>query len=152
MLPLAQVLPPSASLTPDGHLAVGGCDLVDIADEFGTPLAVYDEEGLRATCRAHLAAFRAHAPDTQVVYASKAYFGLAVLRLVSEEGLGVDVASGGELHAALSAGVPAERIVMHGNNKGGREVADALHAGVGAIVADSFDEIALLERFAGSRE
>jgi diaminopimelate decarboxylase len=152
MLPLAQVLPPSASLTPDGHLAVGGCDLVDIADEYGTPLAVYDEEALRAACRAHLAAFRAHAPDAQVVYASKAYFGLAVLRLVSEEGLGVDVASGGELHAALSAGVPAEQIVMHGNNKGGREVADALHAGVGAIVVDSFDEIALLERFAGSRE
>ena len=152
MLALSQVLPPSATITADGHLEVGGCDLVLLAEEFGTPLVVYDEGLLRETCRAYRDAMAAHAPDTEVVYASKAYYGLAMLRLVHEEGLAVDVASGGELHAALTAGVPPERIYMHGNNKDGREVADALHAGVGTLIVDSFDEIALVERFAGARD
>jgi diaminopimelate decarboxylase len=151
MLALSQVLPPSAAITGDGHLEVGGCDLVLLAEEFGTPLVVYDEGLLRETCRAAREALAAHAPDTDVIYASKAYFGLAMLRLVHEEGLAVDVASGGELHAALAAGVPAERLYMHGNNKDGREVADALHAGVGTIILDNFDEIDLVERFAGAR-
>jgi len=151
MLALSQVLPPSAAITSDGHLEVGGCDLVLLAEEFGTPLVAYDEELLRETCRAFRGALAAHAPDTEVIYASKAYFGLAMLRLVHEEGLAVDVASGGELHAALAAGVPADRLYMHGNNKDGREVADALHAGVGTLIVDSFDEIALVERFAGAR-
>ena len=152
MLALSQVLPPSATITADGHLEVGGCDLVLLAEEYGTPLVVYDEGLLRATCRAFREALAAHAPETEVVYASKAYFALAMLRLAWEEGLSVDVASGGELHAALAAGVPPERIYLHGNNKDGREVADALHAGVGTIILDNFDEIALVERFAGARD
>ena len=104
MIALDQVLPPSAEVTSEGHLAIGGCDLVTLAAEHGTPLVVYDEGALRATARAYRDAFAAHAPDAEVVYASKAYFGLAMLRLAHEEGLSVDVASGGELFAALRAG------------------------------------------------
>ena len=151
MLPLAQVLPPSAGLTPEGHLAVGGCDLVSLAEEHGTPLVVYDEGALRAAARAYRDAFAAHAPDARVVYASKAYFGLAMLRLALEEGLDVDVASGGELHAALRAGFPPDRIWAHGNNKDAGEVRALLDAGVGQVIVDSLDEIALLARIAGER-
>ena len=148
MTTLEQVLPPSAAITPEGHLAIGGCDVVRLAEEHGTPLVVYDEAALRATARAYVAAFRAHAPDVEIIYASKAYFGLAMLRLALEEGLSVDVASGGELQAALRVGYPPERIVMHGNNKDAGEVHQALDAGVGTVVVDSLDEIALLDRIA----
>jgi diaminopimelate decarboxylase len=151
MLPLSQVLPPSAELTREGHLAIGGCDLVDLAEEHGTPLVVYDEDALRSMARAYLSAFRAHAPDAEVVYASKAFFAQGMLRLAREEGLSVDVASGGELFAARRAGFPAERIYVHGNNKDAREIGEALDAAGVTIVLDSFDEIALLDRMAGER-
>ena len=151
MTALEQVLPPSAAITPEGHFAIGGCDVVDLAEAHGTPLVIYDEGALRATARAYVAAFRAHAPDVEVIYASKAYFGLAMLRVALEEGLSVDVASGGELQAALRAGFPPERIEMHGNNKEAGEIHQALDAGVGTIVVDSLDEIALLDRAAGER-
>jgi diaminopimelate decarboxylase len=151
MGPLDQVLPASATLTPEGHLSVGGCDLTALAEEHGTPLVVYDEGELRAAVRGYRDAFAALAPDAEVLYASKAYFGLALLRLVREEGLSVDVASGGELYAALRAGFPPERIHMHGNNKDAREVGEALDAGIGTIIVDNHDEIALLEREAAAR-
>jgi diaminopimelate decarboxylase len=151
MTPLEQVLPPSAATTPEGHLAIGGCDVVTLAEAHGTPLVIYDEGALRATARAYVAAFRAHSPDAEVIYASKAYFGLAMLRVAREEGLSVDVASGGELHAAVRAGFPPDRIEMHGNNKDAREVGEALDARVGTIVVDSLDEIALLDRCARER-
>ena len=151
MTALQQVLPPSAAITTDGHLAIGGCDVVDLAEAHGTPLVIYDEGALRATARAYVAAFRAHAPDVEVIYASKAYFGLAMLRVALDEGLSVDVASGGELQAALRAGFPPERIELHGNNKDAAEISQALDAGVGTIVVDSLDEVALLDRLAGER-
>jgi diaminopimelate decarboxylase len=151
MTALQQVLPPSAAITPEGHLAIGGCDVVDLAEAHGTPLVIYDEGALRTTARAYLAAFRAHAPDAEVIYASKAYFGLAMLRVALDEGLSVDVASGGELQAALRVGFPSERIEMHGNNKDAAEITQALDAGVGTIVVDSLDEVALLDRIAGER-
>ena len=151
MTALQQVLPPSAAITTEGHLAIGGCDVVDLAEAHGTPLVIYDEGALRATARAYVGAFRAHAPDVEVIYASKAYFGLAMLRIALDEGLSVDVASGGELQAALRAGFPPERIEMHGNNKDAAEIGQALDAGVGTIVVDSLDEIALLDRLAGER-
>jgi diaminopimelate decarboxylase len=151
MAPLDQVLPPSAAVTPEGHLAIGGCDTVDLAREHGTPLVVYDEGALRAAARAYREAFAAHAHDTEVVYASKAYFGLAMLRLACEEGLSVDVASGGELYAALRAGFPPGRIHVHGNNKDAREVGDALDAGVGTIILDNLGEIDLVQREAAAR-
>lgn len=151
MMPLEQVLPPSAAVTAEGHLSIGGCDLVELAAEHGTPLVIYDEGALRATARAYRDAFAALAPDTDVIYASKAYFGQAMLRLACEEGLCVDVASGGELFAALHAGFPPERIYMHGNNKDAREIGEALDARVGTIIVDNLDEIALLAREATAR-
>lgn len=151
MMPLDQVLPPSAAVTPEGHLSIGGCDLVELAAEHGTPLVVYDEGALRATVRAYRTAFAAHAPAAEVIYASKAYFGLAMLRLARDEGLSVDVASGGELFVALRAGFAPERIYMHGNNKDAREVGEALEAGVGTLIVDNLDEIALVERAARER-
>lgn len=151
MKPLDQVLPPSAAVTAEGHLSIGGCDLVELAKEHGTPLVVYDEGALRGMARAYRAAFAALAPDVDVIYASKAYFGQAMLRLACEEGLCVDVASGGELFAALRAGFPPERIYMHGNNKDARELGEALDAGVGTIIVDNLDEVGLLSREAAAR-
>jgi diaminopimelate decarboxylase len=151
MMPLDQVLPPSAAVTSEGHLSIGGCDLVELAAEHGTPLVVYDEGALRGAARRHREAFAAHDPDVEVVYASKAYFGLAMLRLALEEGLSVDVASGGELYAALRAGFEPGRIYLHGNNKDAREVAEALDAGVGTVILDNLDEVPLIDREASAR-
>ena len=150
MLAANQVLPSSASVTPDGHLSIGGCDAVALADEFGTPLVVYDEQHLRQTARDFVQAYAAVGLDAEVVYASKAYFGLGVLRLLQQEGLSVDVASGGELHAALAAGFAPGRIYLHGNNKSPHEISEALEAGVGTVVIDGFDEIAVIERAAAA--
>ncbi len=151
MMPLAQVLPPSAAVSAEGHLSLGGCDVVALAGEFGTPLVIYDEGALRAAARAYREAFTAQAPGSEVIYASKAYFGLAMLRLAREEGLSVDVASGGELHAALRAGFPPGRIHMHGNAKSERELNEALDAGVGTVIVDNLGEIELLDRLARGR-
>ncbi len=151
MMSLAQVLPPSAAATPEGHLSVGGCDLVDLAGEFGTPLVVYDEDEIRATARRYRDAMAAHDPRAEVLYASKAFYAQAMLRLALEEGLSVDVASGGELFAALRAGFPPERIYMHGNAKDPGEIGELLDAGVGTVIVDSLDEVALLDRMSGER-
>ena len=134
------LLPDSAEVGPDGQLLVGGCDLADLAEEFGTPLFVYDEHHLRARCREAVAAF-----GDGVAYATKAFLCRAMARLVHEEGMHLDVASGGELHVALAAGVPAERLVLHGNNKSDAELVRAREVGVGRIVVDSFDELDRLE-------
>lgn len=150
MMPLEQVLPPSAAITAEGHLSLGGCDVVALAEEHGTPLVVYDEGALRGMARAYREALDRHAPGGEVVYASKAYFGLAMLRLACEEGLSVDVASGGELYAALRAGFPGERIHLHGNAKSAQELDEAVAAGVATVIVDSLDEIALLQRVAAS--
>jgi diaminopimelate decarboxylase len=151
MMAANQVLPSTASVTADGHLSIGGCDLVALADEFGTPLVVYDEQHLRATATEFVRAYAAADRAAEVIYASKAYFGLAALQLLREEGLSVDVASGGELYAALAAEFAPERIYLHGNNKTVHEVEDALDAGVGTVIIDGFDEIALIERAAAGR-
>ncbi|MBM3664482.1 MAG: diaminopimelate decarboxylase [Actinobacteria bacterium] len=151
MQPLSQVLPPSARTTPEGHLSVGGCDVVALAEEFGTPLVIYDGGLLRDTMRRYVTAFRAHDAHAEVIYASKAFWAQALLRMAHEEGLRADVASGGELFMALHAGFPADQIVMHGNAKDARELGEALDALVGLVVVDGLDEIALLDRLAGER-
>jgi diaminopimelate decarboxylase len=140
VLPLG-LLPDSAEVGPEGQLLIGGCDLADLAEQYGTPLFVYDEDQLRARCREAVAAF-----GDGVAYATKAFLCRAMARLAHEEGMHLDVASGGELHVALTAGVPAERIVLHGNNKSDHELERARAAGVGRIVVDSFDELDRLER------
>jgi diaminopimelate decarboxylase len=137
----AHLLPDSATVGEDGWLAIGGCSTADLVREFGTPLFVYDEDHLRARCREALATF-----GDGVSYAGKAFLCLAMAKLVHEEGLHLDVATGGELHVALAAGVPAERLVLHGNNKSEAELVRAREAGVGRIVVDSFDELDRLER------
>ncbi|HEV2761206.1 MAG TPA: diaminopimelate decarboxylase, partial [Acidimicrobiales bacterium] len=135
-----ELLPDTAAVGRDGRLSVGGVDLLDLADEYGTPLFVYDEAHLRARCREAVDAF-----GDGVAYGSKAFLCTAMARLVHEEGLRVDVATGGELHVALAAGVPPERIVLHGNNKSLDELQRAHELGV-RVVVDSFDELARLER------
>ncbi len=135
------LLPDSSEVGPEGQLIVGGCDVAELAERYGTPLFVYDEAQLRARCREAVAAF-----GDGVAYATKAFLCRAMARLAHEEGMHLDVASGGELHLALSAGVPAERIVLHGNNKSTDELTQAREAGVGRIVVDSFDELHRLEQ------
>lgn len=135
------LLPDNSTVAHTGRLAIGGCDVIDLAAEYGTPLFVYDEAHLRARCHEAVAAF----PDG-VAYATKAFMCAAMARLAYEEGMDLDVATGGELHIALVAGVPADRLVFHGNNKSLPELRAALEAGVGKIVIDSFDEIGRLEQ------
>ena len=134
------LLPASAMVAAGGRLQVAGVDVGDLADRFGTPLFVYDEEHLRARCRE----YRKHFGDG-VAYAGKAFLCKAMARLVDEEGVHLDVATGGELHVALAAHFPPERIVFHGNNKSLDELAGALAAGVGRIVADSDVELDRIE-------
>ncbi len=134
-----------------GHLEIGGCDTTRLAAEFGTPLFVYDEQLIRDKCRAFMRAFRESGFAFQVAYASKAFCTMAMCRLVEEEGLSLDVVSGGELYTALQAGFPAERIHFHGNNKSLDEINMALDAGIGCFVADNFFELALLNEQAGLR-
>ena len=134
------LLPDTAAVGRDGRLSVGGCDVLDLAEEHGTPLFVYDEAHLRTRCREAVAAF-----GDGVAYGSKAFLCLAMARLVHEEGMRVDVATGGELHVVLSAGVPPERIVLHGNNKAPDELRRAHELGI-RVVVDSFDELNRLER------
>ena len=136
----AHLLPDNATIGPDGRLSIGGCDVLEVAAEHGTPLFVYDEDHLRARCREAVQAF----PDG-VAYATKAFLCVAMARLAHEEGMQLDVATGGELHVALAAGVPADRLVLHGNNKSLAELVMARRAGVGRVVVDSFDELARLE-------
>ena len=128
------------------HLEVGGCDVVDVAGEFGTPAYIYAEDDIRARSHAYLDAFGARTDDFEVLFASKAAPITAVYRLCAEQGLSVDVASGGELHMALHAGLDPARIYMHGNNKTEAELRYAVQAGIGHLIVDSFDEIARLDR------
>ena len=120
-----------------GRLSIGGVDLLGLAAEIGTPAFVYDEEHLRRRCREAVSAW-----GSGVAYASKAFLCKAMAALAHEEGMWIDVASGGELHVALAAGVPASRLVLHGNNKSVEELAAARTGGVGRIVVDSFEELA----------
>ncbi|MHB8220493.1 MAG: diaminopimelate decarboxylase [Acidimicrobiales bacterium] len=137
--PERRLLPDTAEVGTGGRLSVGGVDLVDLATELGTPLFVYDEAHLRNRCRDALAAW-----GEGVAYATKAFLCRAMASLAHEEGMHLDVSTGGELHVALSAGVPPDRLVLHGNNKSYAELARALEVGVGRIVVDSFDELARL--------
>ncbi len=134
--------PATASRDTAGVLHIGGVAATDLAREYGTPLWVVDEADLRGRCRAYRDAFR----GVEVAYASKAWCTVGILQLVTDEGLWVDVASGGELHTARVAGVPMDRIIFHGNNKSEEELRLAADLRVGRVVIDSFDELDRLER------
>ena len=143
---LKDVLPATARLSSDGHLEVGGADTVALANEFGTPLFVMCEQTFRDRARAYRAAY----PDADVYFAGKAFLCVAMARMVAEEGLGLDVASGGELFTALRAEFPPERIMFHGNNKSDAELRMGLEAGVGRIAADSMEELERIDAIANS--
>jgi diaminopimelate decarboxylase len=138
---ISAVFPIGSRLSEEGALEVGGCDLRQLAREFGTPAYVYAEDDLRSRARAFVEAFRGRTDRFGVVYASKAFPCAAACRIMAEEGLSCDVASGGELHLALRSGFPPERIYMHGNNKTDVELRYAVEQRVGTIVADSLDDI-----------
>jgi diaminopimelate decarboxylase len=138
------LLPRSARVDDGGRLVVADCDVAALAETFGTPLYVYDEDELRARCRDYGAAFGVGA----VAYAAKAFLCGAMAQLVAEEGLALDVASGGELQLAARAGFPPARMVVHGNDKTDAELRLALGVGAGRLVVDSFDELDRLEALA----
>ncbi len=129
-------------LAGSGVIEVGGVDVRDLVTDHGSPLFVVDEADLRSRARAYRDAFEHPDHDTEVFYAAKAFLCSAVARWVHEEGLGIDVCTGGELACSLRAGVPADRLLMHGNNKSMEELRAALSAGIGRIVLDSFEDIA----------
>jgi diaminopimelate decarboxylase len=145
---LSHVFPLGSRVNELGHLEIGGCDTIELAGEFGTPAYVVAEDDLRTRARAFVEELRARHRDFDVLFASKAFSCTAVYRLLAEEGLACDVASGGELALALQAGFDPERIYFHGNAKSERELREALEAGVGHIVLDSFDELERLEQVA----
>jgi diaminopimelate decarboxylase len=144
------VYPAGSRVNERGHLEIGGCDVVEVVREFGSPAYLYAEDDIRARARQYLEAFSDRTGNFEVLYASKAAPVTAIYRLCAEEGLSVDVASGGELHMALNAGYDPARIYMHGNNKTEAELRLAAQSGVGFLILDSFDEIeraeAILDR------
>ena len=139
------LLPDGATVRPDGGLSIGGCDLLDLAAEYGTPVFVYDEEHLRARCREAVAGF-----GPGVAYAAKAFLCGAMAKLAYEEGMHLDVATGGEMHVASMAGVPPDRLVVHGNNKSDAELRRALEIRAGRLVVDSFDEMDRIDALVAS--
>src|SRR3984957_17073663 len=145
---LSHVYPVGSRINERGHLEIGGCDAIDLVREFGTPAYVVAEEDLRARARAFVDGLAAHHADSDVLFASKAFPCTAVYRVLAEEGLGCDVASGGELAMALKGGFDPQRIYFHGNAKSSAEIVAALTSGVGHIVLDSLDDLEALERVA----
>jgi diaminopimelate decarboxylase len=144
----SEVFQRNFTINSSGHLEIGGCDLVQLARSFGTPLYVLDEKKIRANCREYMESLQDVYPDAEVVYAGKAFLTKAMCCLVYQEGLGLDVVSGGELYTALEAGFPAERIYFHGNNKSRAELMMALRHGVGQIVVDGLMELETLIQLA----
>ena len=140
------LLPATSSVGHDGHLRIGGVDLLRLAEDFGTPLFVYDELHLRDRAREAVEILGSEG----AIYAAKAFLCRAMARLVAEEGMRLDVATGGELAVVLAAGVPAGRLVLHGNNKADWELRAAIDAGVGRIVVDSGDELDRIEALVAS--
>jgi diaminopimelate decarboxylase len=143
------VFPATTRVNERGRLEIGGCDLVELAREYGTPAYLVAEDDLRARARGFLQELKSRHEDADVLFASKAFPCTAVYEALREEGLACDVASGGELALALKAGFDPERIYLHGNAKSERELREAIEARVGHVVLDSFDDFDRLERIAG---
>ena len=145
------VFPETAEVNSQGRLTIGGCDLTDLANDanFGTPLYIFDEETLRDRCRQFTREFRSRHQNTTVVYACKAYINPALAQIFIEEGLGLDVVSGGEMAVAKAVDFPPQSVYFHGNNKGREELQEALAWNMGRIVVDSFHEMELLNELAG---
>lgn len=141
-------MPITASINSAGHLQIGGCDLVDLAQQFGTPLYVFDEATLRAQCQGYTKPLAAAYPDSLAIYACKAFINPALAKIIDQEGMGLDVVSGGELFVAHRSGFPMHKVYFHGNNKSSQELALALDLGAGRIVIDNLHEMAMLNHLA----
>ncbi|MCX7911364.1 MAG: diaminopimelate decarboxylase [Dehalococcoidales bacterium] len=146
------VFPETATVDGKGHLVIGGCDTVELAQKFGTPLYVFDETDLRGRCREFKKEFGSRYPDTIVAYSLKAFLTKAMVRLIDEEGLDLDVVSGGELGFARAVGFPASRIHFPGNNKSREELELAIKEGIGHIVVDNLTELEMLIGLAGRKK
>ena len=142
------LFPLTAEVNSQGHLVIGGCDSVELASEFGTPLYVFDEFSLHNKCAEFKTEFSRRYADTEVIYAGKAFINSALARLLEEEGVGLDVVSAGELSIAHSVGFPLDRVYFHGNNKSDEELRLALEWQVGRIVVDNLYELRLLDAIA----
>jgi diaminopimelate decarboxylase len=148
MMQRQPTLPLSAGVNKKGHLIIGGCDTVDLANEYGTPLYLFDEFTLRSKCREFKAEFSQRYADTTVIYASKAFLNGAMAVILREEGLGLDVVSAGELEIAKTADFPMDMVYFHGNNKSAEELNMAIKYHIGRIVVDSQDELEMLAAMA----
>jgi diaminopimelate decarboxylase len=142
------LFPLTKDIDSHGHLNIGGCDCVELTKKFGTPLYIFDEVTLRSMCQEFKTEFTQRYSNTLVIYASKAFLNRALAIIFKEEGLGLDVVSGGELSVAQSVDFPCEKVYFHGNNKTADELKLALDWGIGRIVVDNFDELALLNSLA----
>ncbi len=131
-------------------MLIGGCNTLDLAAEYGTPVYIFDEQTLRARCRSFVNEFQKLHPATQVAYACKAYINPALARIFEEEGLGLDVVSGGEFAIARNVNFPLDRVYFHGNNKTPEELTEAVEHGIGYVVVDSFHELDLLNSIAAA--
>jgi diaminopimelate decarboxylase len=151
-IPRMVVFPQTAEVNKQGNLAIGGCDTLELAKEFGTPLYVFDETDLRSRCREFKTEFGKRYPNTIVSYSTKAFIARAMIKLVNDEGLNLDVVSGGELAFARAAGFPAERILFPGNNKSAEELELAVQANIGHIVVDNLPELHMLIKIAGKKK
>ena len=147
----ASLFPMGSTLSENGHLNIGGCDVTELAKEYGTPLYIYDEATIRTMAKTFVKEFGTRYTNTVVAYASKAFLTKAMARIANEEGLSLDVVSGGEIAAAIAAGFPAARMDFHGNNKTPDELIYAVESGVGTIVVDGFHELDLLNQLAEER-
>jgi len=143
--------PITTSVTSDGHLAIGGCDLTDLVSEYGSPLYVYDEATIRQTARDFLSSFRGAYQDSHVSYSSKAFSNPALIKILDAEGIGIDVVSGGELAVAKAVGFPASRMNFNGNNKDRQELSEAVEYGLSKITIDGFPEIDMLNEIAAEQ-
>ena len=148
-VPRLSLFPLTAEVSEDSHLIIGGCDTVQLAAEFGTPLYVFDESSLRSKCAEFKEQFSQRYGDITVIYACKAFINKALALIFREEGLGLDVVSAGELGIAQSVGFPLDRVYFHGNNKSAEEIRQALEWRVGRIVVDNFHELKMLDEIAG---
>jgi diaminopimelate decarboxylase len=151
-IPRLAVFSQTAAVNKQGHLVLGGCDTIALAKEYGTPLYVFDETDMRNRCREFKTEFGKRYPNTTVSYSPKAFIAKAMIKLVQEEGLDLDVVSGGELGFALAAGFPANRIHFPGNNKSAEELELAVKSGIGHIVVDNLPELQMLIKIAGKKK
>jgi diaminopimelate decarboxylase len=150
-VPKVALFPLTTKVNKQGHLCIADCDVVDLVKEFGTPLYLFDETTLRHKCREFKGEFGRYYPDTLVIYASKAFLNRALALILKEEGLGLDVVSGGELSIAHSVDFPMDEVYFHGNNKTPEELNLALDWGVGRIVVDNLYELDMLSKLAKKR-